>query len=56
MKTLLRLLKKIGHNILQPVNQADADTEARHYFELIIPISQLYGIEHHPSLYRYYEK
>ncbi|MBA0034979.1 hypothetical protein HS962_01815 [Pantoea sp. BIGb0393] len=26
------------------------------HIDLLIPISQLYGVEFHPSVYRYYER
>lgn len=53
MRRLLQLWKNLGQNARQ--SEQD-DSDARHYFELAIPMSQLYGIEPHPSLHRYYGK
>ncbi|MBP2198172.1 hypothetical protein [Pantoea cypripedii] len=53
-----KLLQQWFNRLVQPqsgaVEQRDIDV-AKH-IELLIPISQLYGIEFHPSVYRYYER
>ncbi|MGK3126314.1 hypothetical protein ACCY16_19520 [Candidatus Pantoea formicae] len=34
----------------------EREFEISSHIDLLIPISQLYGIEFHPSVYRYYER
>ena len=35
---------------------SEGEVELSHHLDLLIPVSQLYGIEFHPSVYRYYER
>ncbi len=35
---------------------SEGELELSHHLDLLIPVSQLYGIEFHPSVYRYYER
>ncbi|WP_167390560.1 hypothetical protein [Pantoea rodasii] len=34
----------------------EREFDLSNHIDLLIPISQLYGIEFHPSVYRYYER
>jgi hypothetical protein len=38
----------------QPAEEREFDLS--NHIDLLIPVSQLYGIEFHPSVYRYYER
>jgi hypothetical protein len=53
-----KLLQQWFNRINQPQSAApqQRDIDVAKHIELLIPISQLYGIEFHPSVYRYYER
>ena len=53
-----KLLQQWFNRITQPQSDAvkQRDIDVAKHIELLIPISQLYGIEFHPSVYRYYER
>ncbi len=34
----------------------EREFDLSNHIDLLIPISQLYGVEFHPSVYRYYER
>ena len=40
----------------EPQPAEEREFEISNHIDLLIPISQLYGIEFHPSVYRYYER
>lgn len=53
-----KLLQQWFSRLVQPQSARleQRDIDVAHHIELLIPISQLYGIEFHPSVYRYYER
>ncbi|MDE1186068.1 MAG: hypothetical protein PW844_06255 [Pantoea sp.] len=53
-----KLLQQWFNRFNQPQNAVpqQRDIDVAKHIELLIPISQLYGIEFHPSVYRYYER
>ncbi|WP_197063380.1 MULTISPECIES: hypothetical protein [Pantoea] len=55
MKTILsQWFNRLINADVQPHEEREFDLS--NHIDLLIPVSQLYGIEFHPSVYRYYER
>ncbi|MDO6408823.1 hypothetical protein [Pantoea phytobeneficialis] len=53
-KLLLQWFNRLVEPQSAGVEQDEVDFSK--HIELLIPVSQLYGIEFHPTVYRYYER
>lgn len=55
MKTLFSLwFTRLAGGTTTPAEEREFDLSS--HIDLLIPVSQLYGIEFHSSVYRYYER
>jgi len=58
MLTMKNFLQQWFNQLLngatKPAEEREFDLS--NHIDLLIPLSQLYGVEFHPSVYRYYER
>ncbi|ADU69733.1 hypothetical protein [Pantoea sp. At-9b] len=54
-----KLLLQWFNRLVEPQSATtveEREVDFSKHIELLIPISQLYGVEFHPTVYRYYER